>query len=192
MRTVVTAGLRLMGWVRQVAAVLVAVGAVLGQATWAAGAVPSARSLLPRVCPSAEVVRATLKVKVSATSSYTSVLAYPVGSKAVPVARPTAYQKTCVYSANGRYSGQIVPTTISFAAAVSRDDFASARANAAKSLRPFTIPGLGDAAWGVDPPTYDPRAGSSLFVLKGALDIVLTAPNSASITQLEALARKLL
>lgn len=160
-------------------------------AAGASAAAPSARALLPRTCPPLQLVRATLKIRVSALSSYTSVLAYPTGSAAVPVARPPAYQKTCVYSANGGYSGQIVPTTISFAAVVSRHDFASARANAARSLRPFTVAGLGDAAWAVDPPAYDPRAGSSLFVLKGPLDIVLTAPNKASLSELVALARKL-
>jgi hypothetical protein len=108
------------------------------------------------------------------------------------VKRAPAYQKTCVYAANGTYTGQVVPTTISFAAVVTKKDFASARANAARSVKPFTVRRLGDAAWAVAPPKFDPRAGASLFVLDGRLDIVLTAPNRASVARLEALARRLL
>ncbi len=148
--------------------------------------------LLPKTCPSLAMVRATLRLKVSRLSTYTSELQYPFGSPAMPVKRAPAYQRTCVYSVNGRYTGQIVPVTISFAAVVTRKDFASARANAGRSVKPFTVSGLGDAAWAVRPPELDPRAGSSLFVLDGRLDIVLTAPNQASIAQLVALARRLL
>lgn len=160
--------------------------------TSATAAKPSARMLLPSSCPSVKLVRSLLHVKVSKVTTYTTKLEFPYGSIQLPVKRPAAYQKTCVYSADGRFSGQIVPTTISFAAVVTKKDFATARANAARSVRPFTVQGLGDAAWAVPPPKLDPRAGASLFVLHGQLDVVLTAPNQASVARLEALARRVL
>jgi hypothetical protein len=131
-----------------------------------------------------------LRVKVSKVTTYTTQLEFPYGSVQLPVRRPPAYQKTCVYAADGKFAGQIVPTTISFAAVVTKKDFAAARANAARSVRPFNVPRLGDAAWAVAAPKLDPRAGASLFVLKGSVDIVLTAPNQASVARLEALARR--
>jgi hypothetical protein len=137
-------------------------------------------------------VRATLKVKVTKVTTYTSEVEYPYGSSAMPVKRAPAYQRTCVYAADGVYTGHVVPATISFAAVVTKKDFSSARTNAAKSVKPFTVRNLGDGAWGINPPKLDPRAGSSLFVLRGPLDIVLTAPNGTRMGQLVALARKLL
>jgi hypothetical protein len=57
-------------------------------------------------------------VKVSKVTTYTTQLEFPYGSVQLPVRRPPAYQKTCVYAADGKFAGQIVPTTISFAAVV--------------------------------------------------------------------------
>jgi hypothetical protein len=176
----------------QVGLAVLAAAAACTTAAATPAAKPSSKALLPAHCPSVKLVRSTLGVKVNTVSTYTSELEYPYGSTALPVKRAPAYQRTCVYAANGTYNGQIVPATISFAAVVTRKDFASARANAAKSLAPFTVRGLGDAAWGTHAPKLDPRAGSSLFVLKGSLDIVLTAPNQAKLAELVTLARKLL
>jgi hypothetical protein len=157
----------------------------------AAAAHAPATRLLPHSCPSLSLVRSTLHVKANRVTTYTSELEYPYGSPALPVKRAPAYQKTCVYAADGKFSGQIVPTTISFAAVVTKKDFASARKNASRSVKPFGVPRLGDAAWAVAPPKFDPRAGASLFVLKGSVDIVLTAPNQASVGRLVKLARRL-
>jgi hypothetical protein len=173
----------------------VGIGAVAGVLVCLAAASPSsmptAKKLLPRTCPPVALVRSTLRVKVTKVTTYTTELEYPYGSVQLPVKRPPAYQKTCVYSADGKYAGQIVPATISFAAVVTKKDFASSRANAARSVKTFAVERLGDAAWAVGPPKFDPRPGSSLFVLTGSLDIVLTAPNQASVARLEALARRL-
>jgi hypothetical protein len=173
--------------------VLVALAtAVSGSAAARPPARASARSLLPSHCPPLRLVRSTLGLRATKVTTFTSEIEYPYGSVAMPVKRAPGFQKTCVYAADGRYQGQIVPATISFAAVVTRKDFESARANAARSVKPFTVRSLGDEAWAVAPPKLDPRAGSSLFVLKGPLDIVLTAPAQASIPRLVALARRLL
>ncbi len=148
---------------------------------------------LPKACPPAALVRSTLKLKVTTVTSNTTVPEYPYGSTALPKAKPPRLVVDCVYAASGAFTrrSNIVPVTISFAELVSKDDFAMSRRNAALSSHPVRLKGIGDVAWLVKPPTYDPRAGSSLFVLTGTTDIVISAPPTASTGALESLARKL-
>jgi hypothetical protein len=147
---------------------------------------------IPAKCPSASLVRSILKLKVSNTMSTITVPELPYGSPALPKKLAPLHQETCVYAANGKYSGTIVPTTISFSELHSTKEFAAARTAASVSVQSSTVRGLGDGAWIVNPPKGDPRAGASLFVLRGKTDIVISAPPQATNAELERLARTLL
>lgn len=152
-----------------------------------------AKNGLPNSCPSAKLIRQTLNLKVTTVTSQTAVTEYPYGSAKLPVAKPPRLVETCTYSASGKFGARsgIVPVTISFAQLVSKSDFVMSRNDASQSIKPVLVKKLGDQAWLEKPPKFDPRAGSSLFVLTGTTDIVITAPPTASIHQVETLGRKL-
>jgi hypothetical protein len=154
----------------------------------------AAKGGIPATCPSASMVRSTLKLKINAVMSNTQAPEYPYGSPALPKARPPRLVETCIYAENGSFtsSSNIVPITISFAEQITTKDFNSARKAASLSVKPIKVKGLGDQAWLVNPPKYDPRSGSSLFVLSGTNDIVIAAPPTAKISDVETLAHKLI
>ena len=126
-------------------------------------------------------------------TSKTEVTEYPYGSAKLPVAKPPRLVETCTYSASGEFGARsgIVPVTISFAELVSKSDFVMSRNDANQSIKAIVVKNLGDQAWLEKPPKFDPRAGSSLFVLTGTTDIVITAPPAATIKQVESLGHKL-
>ncbi len=130
---------------------------------------------LPRHCPRIGVVTKLLGLPISKLTSRTR--------KVSPGRRA---ERSCIYA-----NGTPVPTTIAFVSAVSRSTFDAARRNASKSVRPFTVHGLGDEAWEVDAPARYPAAGKSLFVLDGTLDIVVGAPRATD-AELVRLVRTLL
>jgi hypothetical protein len=111
-------------------------------------------------------VTATLKQKVSKITSTVATTA--TGSK-----------RTCTYKTTF-----VVPTTIIFGAPVTTAAFAASQKAAGKGVTVVTVHGLGNAAWAV-------KAGNGLAVLEGALDIVISAPQTTD-AELEALARKIL
>jgi hypothetical protein len=158
----------------------------------AATAQAAARGGIPANCPHAALIHSVLKLKVSKVTRTITVPELPYGSPALPKKLAPLHQETCVYVADGKYTGMVVPTTISFSELHSTKEFTSARSAASISVQSKTVPGLGDAAWIVNPPKGDPRAGASLFVLHGKTDIVISAPPQASNAALERLARKLL
>jgi hypothetical protein len=132
------------------------------------GASFAARSAspVPKTCPSTSVVAATLKEKVSKVAS-----AFTSGS--------TGSKRTCTYT-----TAFVVPTRITFGSPVTAAAFAASQKAASKGVPVVTVHGLGDAAWAV-------KAGNGLAVLKGTLDIVISAPKTTD-AELEALARKIL
>jgi hypothetical protein len=148
---------------------------------------------LPTSCPRVVVIRSALQVKLTTVTSQTSIPEYPVGSQALPKGHAPSLVETCTYSTSGRFTNtsNIVPVTISFASSVTKRDFAMARKSASEGAKPVTVKNLGDVAFLVKPPKFDPRAGSSLFVLASSTEIVISAPPSASDPALESLARKL-
>ena len=123
-------------------------------------------SPVPKTCPSTSVVASTLKQKVSKVSSTLS-------------SSSTGSKRTCTYT-----TSFVVPTKITFGSPVTAAAFAGSQKAASKGVPVVTVHGLGDAAWAV-------KAGNGLAVLKGTLDIVISAPQTTD-AELEALARKIL
>ncbi len=172
---------------------LVVVASLAVAAASSASVAQQAANGLPNSCPSATLIRQTLNLKVTTVTSKTEVTEYPYGSAKLPVAKPPRLVETCTYSASGEFGARsgIVPVTISFAELVSKSDFVMSRNDANQSIKAIVVKNLGDQAWLEKPPKFDPRAGSSLFVLTGTTDIVITAPPAATIKQVESLGHKL-
>jgi hypothetical protein len=148
---------------------------------------------VPSSCPSVSYVKSQLQVKLNGVRDQTSIPEFPNGSPAVPKAHARTLVRICTYTMNGRFTStsNIVPVTITFAGSVSKKDFGMARRSASQGAKPVTVPHLGTKAFYVKAPTYDPRAGSSLFVLTGTTEISISAPPTASHSGLLSLARKL-
>lgn len=123
-------------------------------------------SPVPKTCPSTSVVASTLKQKVSKVASTFS-------------SSSTGSKRTCTYT-----TSFVVPTKITFGSPVTAAAFAASQKAASKGVAVVSVHGLGDAAWAV-------KAGNGLAVLKGTLDIVISAPQTTD-AELEALARKIL
>jgi hypothetical protein len=121
---------------------------------------------VPRTCPQTALVASKLKQKVEKVSSRLTT------SK-------TGTKRTCVYTTT-----VIVPTTITFGSPVTAARFDASRKAAGKGTTVVTVKGLGNVAWAV-------KAGNGLSVLKGTLDIVISAPRTTD-AELEALARTIL
>jgi hypothetical protein len=119
---------------------------------------------VPKTCPPASVVAATLKQKIRKVTS---------------VVASTGSKRTCTYK-----TSFVVPTTITFGSPVTARTFAASQKAASKGVAVITVHGLGNAAWAV-------KRGNGLAVLKGTLDIVISAPKT-TVAELEALARKIL
>ena len=139
---------------------------LLGASSAAAWSAARSSTPVPKTCPSASVVTATLKHKVSKVTSTASTTA-------------TGSNRICTYKTSAP-----APTTIRFGSPVTRAAFAASQKAAGKGVVVITVHGLGDAAWAV-------KAGNGLSVLKGTLDIVFSAPETTD-AELEALARKIL
>jgi hypothetical protein len=153
---------------RSFVGVPVAVGVAFLVVLGASSASSAARlgTPVPKTCPSTSVVAATLKQKVSkVASAFTS--------------SSTGSKRTCTYT-----TSFVVPTTITFGSPVTAAAFAASQKAASKGVPVVTVHGLGNAAWAV-------KAGNGLAVLKGTLDIVISAPKTTD-AELEALARKIL
>jgi hypothetical protein len=88
------------------------------------------------------------------------------------------YERICMYTTSGPE-----PITITFASPVSPSSFTASRKAFRRRAGVVKVGGLGDAAWAA-------KAGTSLFVLDGSLDIVIGSPGTPA-AALEALARKL-
>jgi len=85
-------------------------------------------------------------------------------------------ERTCTYS--GSSNG---PITISFVSPMTADAFRQSRTSLGKSgVATASVEGVADRAWAA-------RAGGLLFVLKGSLDIVISAPRT-SVADLKGLA----
>ena len=145
---------------------LVVSALLLGASSAAAAGVQSSITPVPRTCPSASLVTATLKHKVSKVTS-------------TAASTKSGSSRTCVYKTSAP-----VPTTIRFGSPVTAAAFAASQKAASKGVAVVTVHGLGDAAWAV-------KAGNGLSVLTGTLDIVISAPQTTD-AELEALARKIL
>jgi hypothetical protein len=133
------------------------------------GAVPAAP--LPTRCPPASVLKAALRVHVTRVSSYAGPISSTTLAGMGPAPDSAHYRKTAQRERTCTYSGAPTgPITISFVAPVTSDAFLRARASLRQSGVPVaTIPGIGDTAWAA-------RAGGLLFVLRGGVDIVISAP----------------
>jgi hypothetical protein len=139
---------------------------LFGASSAAAASTQRASTPVPKTCPPASVVSATLKHKVSKVTSTTASTA-------------TESKRTCTYK-----TSVVVPTTITFGSPVTAAAFAASQKAAGKGVAVVTVHGLGNAAWAV-------KRGNGLAVLKGTLDIVISAPETTD-AELEALARKIL
>ena len=131
-----------------------------------AAAAAAASTPVPKTCPSAATITATLKQKVSKVTSTAATTSK--GSNRV-----------CTYK-----TSLPVPTTIRFGSPVTKAAFETSQKAAAKGTTVVSVHGLGSAAWVV-------KAGNGLSVLEGTLDIVISAPETTD-AELEALARKIL
>ncbi len=138
--------------------------------TIAAVGVPSASAsattttALPRACPSAQIVQSTLGRKVTKVGSVR--VSTSAGEKAKGCGYKTSYK---------------TPTVVVFGTPVSAAKFAASRRIESKRARVVTVRGLGNEAWAL-------KGGGGLAVLKGNLEIVISAPRTSD-RQLEALAR---
>jgi hypothetical protein len=188
-----TGGTRIAAFLSRLAAVVIAASASFSPSAAAQPRSVQASSTLPQTCPASPLVASTLKLPLQQhVITYTSITygpTFPAGPNPVH-----ARQRTCYYAVQPLQAanGNIVPVTITFEFPVSKTSFVAARSAASQSVRPITIPGLGDAAWYTNAPRADPRAGNSLFVLNGTDEIVLGGPPRATVPQLVALVRKIL
>jgi hypothetical protein len=163
------------------AAVILCAGALAGQA---AAATPAARGKreVPKTCPDPATVRAALHQKVSHVKEY----AGPVAASTTPgmgpaptasgTGRAAGYERTCTYS------GLVTePISVTFVSPVTAKAFASSRKALGSSNEVVEVRGLGGPAW---------STGGILFVLRGTLDIVISAPTN-SVAELKTLAHSL-
>jgi hypothetical protein len=127
---------------------------------------------VPKACPVRTVVAKALKVTVSKT-----------WSKFTTTANRSS--RTCTYDTSaGMLNGvEVSPTTIRFISPVSKASFAEQRKASSKGAAVVTVKGLGDQAFAI-------KRGNGLFILKGTLEVVISAPNAPD-ARLEALGHKL-
>jgi hypothetical protein len=140
---------------------------------------------LPRSCPPASVLRTVLGLKVAHVTSYAGPISSTTLAGMGPAPDSAHYKKTAQTERTCTYSGSPTgPITISFIAPMTADAFSRSRTSLRKTgVAVASVGGIGDTAWAV-------RAGGLLFVLKGSVDIVISAPRM-SVAHLKALAGEL-
>jgi hypothetical protein len=163
----------------------VSLGAVaLAGAAGAATPAAIGKRQVPKSCPAPATVRTALHQKVSKVKAYAGpVAATTITGMGMPPAsggtgQASGYERTCTYS------GLVTqPISVTYVSPVTAKAFASSRRALAKSTEVVDVSGLGGPAW-------SPGAGGILFVLRGTLDIVISAPTS-KVAELKALATAL-
>jgi hypothetical protein len=147
-------------------------------ASWSAGR----SEALPRSCPPAAVLRAALRQRVTHVSSYVGPISSTTLAGMGPAPDSAHYKKTSQRERTCTYSGSLNgPVTISFIAPITAQAFGRAKASLRKSGVPVTtVGGIGDTAWAA-------KGGGLLFVLRGELDLVISAPRT-TVADLRALA----
>ena len=141
--------------------------------------VPS--SSLP-ACPPASLLTAALHQRLGHATAHLGRIGSitSAGFGPAPTAAPrrgiSQYERTCTYA-----RGSVTPITVSFVAPVTSAEFTAARIALSRSVRVVVLRDLGTPAWGA-------KAGGLLFVLKGSLDVVISA-SATSVASLTALAR---
>jgi carbohydrate-binding DOMON domain-containing protein len=161
-----------------VALVAAALVAAPGPASPAAGGIP-------RTCPAASVLKAKLRQNVTHVTSYAGPISSTTLAGMGPAPDAAHYkstsqtERTCTYA--GSATGRI---TISFVAPMTTKAFVRSRTSLRKSgVAVAVVKGVGDTAWAA-------RTGGLLFVLKGSLDVIISAPRT-SMADLKALANEL-
>jgi hypothetical protein len=157
---------------------LAAVTALSAGALEASAAAPG----LPKSCPAASVLTTALGLKVAHVRSYAGPISSTTLAGMGPAPDAAHYKKTLQSERTCTYSGSTTgPITISFIAPMTADAFSRSRTSLRKTgVAVASVGGIGDTAWAV-------RAGGLLFVLKGSVDIVISAPR-ISVVHLKALA----
>jgi hypothetical protein len=145
-----------------------------------ATAAPAA-SALPKACPSKAVVQRTIHLTVRRVVSRKRpiVSVSQTGGFGAPSAssgKSSGSERTCTYTTSGA-----VPVTITFSTPVTASVFAAARKANAHSAPVVVVHGVGDSAWAT-------KSGGQLFVLKGTLDVAISAQGVGAV-ELAALAR---
>jgi hypothetical protein len=139
---------------------------------------------LPRTCPSASLLRATLHqrldrptVHVGRIESITSAGFGPAPAGAR--GRTTSEdERTCTYARR-----TVTPITVSFVSPVTPVEFTASRNALRKSVGVIALRGIGAPAWAT-------RDGGLVSVLRGTLEVVISA-SGTSLAGLTALAREL-
>jgi hypothetical protein len=162
------------------AAVALAAAALAG-AAGAATPAATGRREVPKRCPAPATVRTALHQKVSKVKEYAGpVAATTMTGMGMPPAsagtgQASGFERTCTYS------GVVTePISVTYVSPVTAKAFASSRAALTRSTEVVNVGGLGGPAW-------SPASGGVLFVLRGTLDIVISAPTS-KVAELKALA----
>jgi hypothetical protein len=158
------------------------VAATAAAALTAAAFGTRAASGLPSSCPRSAVIGGVLRTKVVHVSSYVGPISSTTLAGMGPAPSGAHYKKTAQKERTCTYSGAPTgPITITFVAPMTLDAFRRSRASLSKSgVAVATVAGIGDTAWAA-------RTGGVLFVLKGNLDIVISAPRT-SVARLRTLA----
>jgi hypothetical protein len=165
------------------ARVWIAAALVAGALVPAAAASRSAArsEALPRACPSAAVLRAALRQRVTHVNTYVGPISSTTLAGMGPAPDSAHYKKTSQRERTCTYRSLTGPVTISFIVPVTAQTFGRAKASLRKSgVAVTTVGGIGDTAWAA-------KAGGLLFVLRGSLDLVISAPRT-SVADLKALA----
>jgi len=137
---------------------------------------------LPRACPAPSLLRTALRLNVRRVSSYAGPISSTTLAGMGPAPDDAHYKKTAQRERTCTYSGSSNgPITISFVSPMTADAFTQSRTSLHKSgVAIASVAGIADRAWAA-------RAGGLLFVLKGSLDIVISAPRT-SVADLKGLA----
>jgi hypothetical protein len=145
---------------------------------------PAPTADLPRACPSASLLRATLHQRLDHPTAQVgrigSITSTGFGPAPAGARRRTTSQteRTCTYARRS-----VAPITVSFVAPVTSAEFAAAREALGKSAGVIVLRDLGAPAWAT-------RGGGLVSVLRGTIDLVISA-SQTSLADLVALAREL-
>ncbi len=165
------------------AAVVLCACVAAGSAAAVSPAVTGKREV-PKTCPDPAMVRKALHQKVSRVSAYAGPVAATTTAGMGPppasagLGQAAGYERTCTYS--GLVSQ---PISVSYISPVTAKAFANSRKALGRSTGVVVVNGLGTPAWTVD-------SGGILFVLRGTLESVISAPTSG-VAELKALAHAL-
>ena len=140
---------------------------------------------IPHACPASSVLKAKLRQNVTHVTSYAGPISSTTLAGMGPAPDKAHYkstsqnERTCTYA--GSATGRI---TISFVAPMTTKAFVRSRSSLRNSgVAVAVVKGVGDTAWAA-------RSGGLRFVLKGGVDLIISAPRT-SVADLKALANEL-